>query len=272
MKYKPIVFKICIIAFPLLLLISVLLQIYIAYYFKVAGAGDYHSFKCSKCGTEKIIIYGQYFPKQYISFKTIKYIPPKNENCQHEWESDGAGHGDILFDQIIYIIYNGSLIFLYAAFIIFILAVLYMIYSIIVFIFIKSKPAFITLMVIAAASCLVTWHTHIRQYILYWQSYEGDMGSIEEAITLFANTHDRLPTNINELIICDMLPVNSRIYYCQLKHNTLTDKNIHYTNCEYEIIFHTNLVTINMPQDIQSKYNIYSRYIYGSGYWDFLNF
>jgi len=72
----------------------------------------------------------------------------------------------------------------------------------------------------------------------------------------FAKREKRLPVNLEEVVRAGDLPEKDILYFNQMKHYTFQNRELHYTECEFDFSFDPNEVRICVPEKMfyQKRY------------------
>jgi hypothetical protein len=76
------------------------------------------------------------------------------------------------------------------------------------------------------------------------------MVGICSGISLYKGKTGRFPESLKEMVKKGYLPTKSKIYFCPLKHGIKSNKEISYSECEYNIIFEPNKIVVSIPQEV----------------------
>jgi hypothetical protein len=108
----------------------------------------------------------------------------------------------------------------------------------------------ICIFIFTALSLWIYWETRLEKAFLVKKTRHHNMKQIFYGIAEFNTRKGRLPHNLHEVVAAGYLPKLSKIYSCPMKHHTLFDKEIPFTECEYEFSFEPNEVYIYIPEDV----------------------
>jgi hypothetical protein len=111
-----------------------------------------------------------------------------------------------------------------------------------------------------AASLSWYWYFYVEPSLIYMATRDKHMFAIEEGVIAFNTLRNRLPTNVEEMILAQVLPKVGKIYYCPLAHESLFPKSLPYQNAEYEFRFSSEDVTIMIPESIYAQKRMTTRF------------
>jgi hypothetical protein len=110
------------------------------------------------------------------------------------------------------------------------------------------------------------WNNRLKPYLLFQETREN-MRMIGNDIALFNGKYDKLPTSLEEMVKAGFLPEKSELYYCPVRHSSLSSKELSYNEYEFVIIFEPNIVVIRIPQEVFDN-TFYKRASEGARKWE----
>lgn len=100
---------------------------------------------------------------------------------------------------------------------------------------------------IAAAAAY--WHFVLAPYC--WVSYarHKNMERLAAAVSGFNFSKERLPRSLDELVSAGFLPAEGPMFFSTVRHRTLTARPLPFRECEYDLTFSSDSVTIRIPRE-----------------------
>lgn len=103
------------------------------------------------------------------------------------------------------------------------------------------------------------WYFYLKPKLLLQITAFERMYYLSNAFGYYYSKYNRMPTNMSEVVQSGILPEKCILYSSPVIRYSFRGENIHYTNCEYDITYSTNVISIRIPDYIfnTKKYILY---------------
>ena len=107
--------------------------------------------------------------------------------------------------------------------------------------------------------CFLIWYFYLKPKLLLQITAFERMYYLQNAFGYYYSKYNRMPTNLFEVVKAGILPEKGIIFSSPVIRYSFRGENIYYTNCEYDITYYTNRITIRIPDYIfdTKKYMLY---------------